>query len=527
MVFAALWKMFKAPARRTARPAYSPRLEGLEGRWVPATINVTANSAASLQSAVANAHYGDTISVPRGTYNLTAPLNFTTSGVHLVAQGNDHNLDADDRGVVINAPNQATLDAGAFGAAKGAIIDINGATQVEISGFVIDGGGLTLDAAVRVRGNGSATIHYNFIQNTYTANANPLGYGIRVGDNGDILGSLTPGTAKIDTNSISSYNKGAIIVDGNGSNGTITNNSITGVGTSLFIDQNGVQISNSAAGRIQGNCITGNSFDFSSPITALGVEIYNTTRKVVVAQNAVNGNESGIEAKNSQNVQVYNNDVNNSLFDGIILTNSSNIDVENNDVVNGYGDGISLSGSSCNTIVNNWVCGSTNFGGLYLEYSDSNCISGNEFENNHLDGIQMLNSSHNTLSCNETEGNHQNGIQIDGGTDTTIVFDASTANCVDGIQLNNTSYVTIEADLVAANGRYGINLNGASHVTIMYNVIVFNGTSPINIDPTSSATLVQSNLIFGTITHDAVGSGANTQAVADSLSDADAPCACL
>src|SRR4051794_26980048 len=66
----------RAPYQRAAA-RYPPRLEALEDRLVPSTINVTATAdgvAGSLRAAIIQAtasHGHDTIIVPAGTYTLT------------------------------------------------------------------------------------------------------------------------------------------------------------------------------------------------------------------------------------------------------------------------------------------------------------------------------------------------------------------------------------------------------------------------------------------------------------------------
>jgi parallel beta-helix repeat protein len=498
---------------------------------------MTVSSAAALQSAVANAVSNETISVASGTYDLTAPLTFRgINNVHLLAGSGGQGCGSQGSG------SQVTLVAPpGINNTNQAIILINGATQVEINGFTINGNGETIDSAIQVLGGGSATIHFNTIENTFNNGANQLGYGIRVGNSGSPaipgFSGNTTGTAGIENNTIETYNKGGVIVDGSGSDAVITGNTVTGDPAAyLSVDQNGVQISNGAAGRIQGNVISGNSYNFNSPITALGVEIYNTTKYVVVAQNVLNANESGIEAQASQNTEIYNNDILNGLFDGIdVDVGSSNIDVENNDVINGYGDGISLENATCNTIINNEVCGSTANDGIYLGNSNNNTIEFNQLSNNYLNGIWLQGSSYNELAFNVAQGNRLNGIEIDGGNGlgssscNDIQFDASTTNCTDGILLSGASGTTIEADLVVANGQYGIAVtNGTTNTTIKFNLIAANGAGAIYVDGTSSATLIQSNLIFGTTyVAQAIGSTATTTCVANSYSDADCACAGL
>jgi len=64
----------------------------------------------------------------------------------------------------------------------------------------------------------------------------------------------------IDSNVVSFYQKGGIVVDGIGSSAIITNNTVTGLGPVNFIAQNGIQVSRGATGTVSGNTISGNAY---------------------------------------------------------------------------------------------------------------------------------------------------------------------------------------------------------------------------------------------------------------------------
>src|SRR5262249_47449141 len=169
--------------------------EALEGRWVPSTLIVDptpgVGNFTSIQAAVTAAHNGDTIKVDPGTYVEQVTFNSGKSDINLIATSSQ----ADS--TVIQAPSSAS----------GAIVDVNGASNIFIKGFKIDGGGNaagTLDSGVRVIGGGSATIRADHITGLYNGSNNQTGYGVRVGQS---IAS-TFGTAKVISDTIDNYQKG-------------------------------------------------------------------------------------------------------------------------------------------------------------------------------------------------------------------------------------------------------------------------------------------------------------------------------
>jgi parallel beta-helix repeat protein len=490
--------------RHPARPIpFLPQLEGLEGRWVPTIIVVAPGD--SIQAAINIASPGDTISILPATH--TEALVITKNNLHVVAGDGEHNKG--DAGVQIDAPSSLNKT-------TAALIDIVGAAGVEINDLTLNGLNYSFDSAIRVRANGSATIHFNTIENTFNSGTNQLGFSIRVGDTGDLLGSLSPGTATIDSNILESYNKGGVIVDGAGSSATVTRNAVLGVGLTAAVDQNGLQISNGAAGRLQDNAVRHNSFDDpSGNIVALGVEVFNTNARVVVADNSLAFNDSGVEVQGSaqSNTSIVNNEVQNSASDGIILNNSTGVSIYSNRIDHGGGDGISLQNSNNNAIVNNQANNSSMFGGIFLGASNGNYIFGNHLKGNALDGIQLQDSSNNVLLGNITTGNQVNGIEVGGSfpafstkastsNNNIIIHSISVANGLDGIQINGASNTTIVVSAIGGNGQYGINVRGGSkNTTIAFNLIAANGAGRINIDASSNAVLIKSHVLVGAFGH--------------------------
>jgi hypothetical protein len=64
----------------------------------------------------------------------------------------------------------------------------------------------------------------------------------------------------ISGNSVSAYQKGGIVVNGDGTTATVTGNTVTGLGPVDFIAQNGIQVSRGAVATVRGNDISGNFY---------------------------------------------------------------------------------------------------------------------------------------------------------------------------------------------------------------------------------------------------------------------------
>lgn len=113
---------------------------------------------------------------------------------------------------------------------------------------------------------------------------------------------------------ISAYQKGGIVVNGQGSNVTISDSSVTGDGHVNFIAQNGIQIGYGATASVMRNTVSGNSFigfpgdgSASGGILAVGGPGYGTcpdgndcpyTVKLNAMQNTLRNNDVGVYLSN-------------------------------------------------------------------------------------------------------------------------------------------------------------------------------------------------------------------------------------
>ncbi len=428
---------FAKPSRPARKTTNRLHLEGLEGRWVPSTLTVGgphgANNYSTITAALTAAKNGDTIRVSDGVYAESVTI--TKNGIDLVAEHSGR--------ATIIAPTNIASNTG--------IINIIGATCVEVEGFVVDGNHQPLDAAIRVLNHGSADIHNNTIQNTFSGPSNPYGYGIRVGDNGDPTGFIG-GSALVTHNVITGYEKGGIIIDGNQSAAVVKDNTITGIGPTAVVAQNGVQVGFGATAIIVGNTISQNNYSAPGDITALGVLIYQTSRPTLVSGNDLSQNGSGLQVLQASDAFVIGNTVRNSLYDGIILTSATNTEVEGNCVTHSGGDGVSMLDSSGNEIEDNNLSGSVNFGGVYLESSNHNEIEGNELDDNSAYGIQLVTSNNNAIQGNRVTGTGGDGISLTDSTGNRITGNVLVQNVGLAIRLTNSPNNQIYGNQTSGHG---------------------------------------------------------------------------
>src|SRR5439155_5965927 len=280
------------------------QLQPLGERTVPSTLLVDDDRRqfrnapfTSIQAAVNAAHSGDLIYVAKGVYQEQIVFPSTLQDVRLLNAG----------GALIGA-------LPGVGDGSGAIIHVNGAQNITVSGFTITGGVGTADLqfGVLVDHSGSATISYNHIINIQTS---PLGTNqgaaaIQIGE-----GSTgTPGIGNVVGNRIENYQKGGIVVIGAGSNADVTANIVRGIGPTTVIAENGIQVSDGATGRVRYNTVSGKQF-VSTTTDGVGIRVFNTAN-VRVEANFVTTSDEDILVDTSTGVTVQYNTSNKNTLNG-------------------------------------------------------------------------------------------------------------------------------------------------------------------------------------------------------------------
>ena len=248
---------FFAATSVAAAPLTPPSPLWVNATGVPGTDTSCANPGyTTISSALTAAVSGQTINVCAGTYDEQLVI---TKAVSLVANGS----------VTVNGPGtysgtSTSCDADGPGNQDEVDICVNGA--VSISGFTINGGFVEAYCndnyyGIAVLGGATLTLSNSIIEGVGGPNPGGCqgGVGIQVGE---ATGPTTAdaGHATLTSDTVETYQKNGITVDGGGSTATITGVTVVGAGIAP-IAQNGIQISDGAKATITGADVTGNECD--------------------------------------------------------------------------------------------------------------------------------------------------------------------------------------------------------------------------------------------------------------------------
>lgn len=195
----------------------------------------------------------------------------------------------------------------------------NGATAV-IDNLVVDGNSQGTGSNYRFMGililNANATIQNTSVINFTDPTFGGTQHGIA------IYARNTDGvtrTVNIRNNTISNYQKGGIVVSGTGLSANIINNTITGVGPTSMIAQNGIQIGDGADALISGNTISGNWYTGLNEST--GILLFGAG-DIQIASNVLFGNEICIYA-DADNASIISNSVHDCTYGTVMLTSGT------------------------------------------------------------------------------------------------------------------------------------------------------------------------------------------------------------
>lgn len=281
----------------------------------------------SIQDAINAANPGSLIRICPGTYHEQLSINKSLS-----IEG--------DNGAIVLPGSMVANTTGFSGTPIAAAILVKNAANVEIEGLIVDtaNNGIT-ECAPDLIGilyqNSSGSIEHNAVRNT------KLSISLNGCQSGDaiVVQSLGGETSKvsIDDNSVHDYQKNGITGNESGTEVTITNNVVSGLGPTSGAAQNGIQIGFGAKGGVLRNTVTDNVW---SPCVSLTNCAFNATGILVfqsddvrVEYNSVATNQVGIFA-GGQNAKIVSNNISNSLvLVGIDMAGDNNL-ASRNDVTN-------------------------------------------------------------------------------------------------------------------------------------------------------------------------------------------------
>jgi Right handed beta helix region len=210
-----------------------------------------------IQDAINAASAGDEIVVCDGIYAEQLSINKSLD------------IEADSGAFLVPASIQQNATSLATGDAIAAAVLVSGAPNVTISGLTVDGinNGIT-ECAPRLIGvyfqNSSGSLKHAAVRNFMLAaslNGCQSGTGVFVESGGGQTSDV-----EIADCSIHDYQKNGITANELGTNATIHDNVVTGIGPTPGAAQNGIQIGFSAAGAIRENSVANNVW---SPCTAV------------------------------------------------------------------------------------------------------------------------------------------------------------------------------------------------------------------------------------------------------------------
>jgi nitrous oxidase accessory protein NosD len=293
----------------------------------------------SIQAAVTAASPGAMIKVCRGTYQEQVTIPAGKNGLTLFS--------VPDLQAVIKAPAAMTDPK--------AILRVNGAQNITIRHFTITGPGTggcdSIRYGVRVDAGGSALItdnHITKIRDTVLSGCQN-GVGVLIGRNFE----CTFGFGTVVHNLIDDYQKGGVVVDGElstadcsgggvlapatspapqPSNAEVAYNEIDGIGPTLVIAQNGIQVSRGAIANVHHNVVRDN---INSPATTTGegILVYqDSSAQTTVHHNNVYNNTDGIGLYTTSNIEVgWNRSHDNVAYDGLFAdSDTANNIIEHN-----------------------------------------------------------------------------------------------------------------------------------------------------------------------------------------------------
>jgi len=258
------------------------------------------NAFSTIQDAIAAVAPGGTVYVNGGEYVEQLVID---KSVKMVGAG----VDATTVKAPASLPKSTNM--------ASAIVMIKGeGVEVELSDLTVSGPGPSgcnsIAAGIAVYEGAYANIHDNRIADIRDEKDG----GMSGCQNGSaiIVGSQTygtTGTADITNNEVVRYQKRGILVENDGSSATITGNTVTGVGTTDIIGQNGIQVHYGANAILTGNTVTNNSYHKEgndADWEASGILLWYSGDVTLAGGNEISGNDVSVYVQDTGTLTVGN-----------------------------------------------------------------------------------------------------------------------------------------------------------------------------------------------------------------------------
>jgi len=257
-----------------------------DGKAAPENCDAEDLTFSIIQSAINAASPGDTVFVCPGEYNEQVTIR--TPGVTLEGSGIDQ---------TVVKPGTLSLTAPRLfsGQPLAYIILVDGVSGVTIKNLTVDGSAADADAFCDP--SGFTGIFYRASSGTITdvkvtSIKEPLGCQHHLGvfvQSG--YGPHLKSDVTIANSIVADYGKNGITCNEAGTRCIVVENTVTGIGPTDVIGQNGIQLGFGAHGRVLGNTVSGNVYT-PEPVTACGILMFRAGG--TVSGNTLDGNESTI-----------------------------------------------------------------------------------------------------------------------------------------------------------------------------------------------------------------------------------------
>ncbi|HMF54847.1 MAG TPA: NosD domain-containing protein [Pyrinomonadaceae bacterium] len=366
----------------------------------------------SIQAAVTAASPGDTINVCPGTYHEQVTINksLTVQGISVKNQ---------NQAIVMPAAVSSNTTSLTSGNPIAPIILVDRTSKVNLINLTVDGstGGLTGCAAPNYIGvyyrNASGRIEGLAVRNI------KLGAGSEGCQNGlgIFVQSGQGGSSKVDilSTSVHDYQKNGITANEAGTEVNIKGNAVTGVGSTPFIAQNGIQLGFGAKGTIDGNTVINHVYAPCTPSNPAGcnngsstnILIFNSDN-VKVTKNTTGNSQTNIYYQGNRGEVSGNTVAQSTVFDGIDLIGNRN-NANGNTIFNSQMDGIYVQGNQNNA--NGNLINEAAVGVFEDSPSSGNNFNGNKFYNTGLNVVPAT-SSTSPLGTNSLVGSGASGRAI-------------------------------------------------------------------------------------------------------------------